>query len=83
MAQWNKTPAWTELENIMTEQATRKTGLTAEQFNAIVENIQYLKNSTSVEVKQESGQSTTAAMSQKAVTDAINNAITTTLNTAV
>ena len=83
MAQWNKTPAWTELENIMTEQATRKTGLTAEQFNAIVENIQYLKNSTSVEVKQESGQSTTAVMSQKAVTDAINNAITTTLNTAV
>ncbi len=82
MAQWNKTPAWTEPENIMTEQATRKTGLTAEQFNAIVENIQYLKNST-VEVKQESGQSTTAVMSQKAVTDAINNAITTTLNTAV
>lgn len=83
MAQWNKTPAWTELENIMTEQATRKTGLTAEQFNAIVENIQYLKNSTALEVKQESGQSTTAVMSQKAVTDAINNAITTTLNTAV
>lgn len=82
MAQWNKTPAWTELENIMTEQATRKTGLTAEQCNAIVENIQYLKNST-VEVKQESGQSTTVVMSQKAVTDAINNAITTTLNTAV
>lgn len=82
MAQWNKTPAWTEPENIITKQATRKTGLTAEQFNAIVENIQYLKNST-VEVKQESGQSTTAVMSQKAVTDAINNAITTTLNTAV
>lgn len=82
MAQWNKTSAWTELENIMTKQATRKTGLTEEQFNAIVENIQYLKNST-VEVKQESGQSTTAVMSQKAVTDAINNAITTTLNTAV
>lgn len=44
MAQWNKTPAWTELENIMVEQATRKVGLTAEQFNKVVENIQYLKN---------------------------------------
>lgn len=44
MAEWNKKPAYTELERIMLERATRKVGLTAEQFNAVMENIQYLKN---------------------------------------
>ena len=44
MADWNKKPNWTELENIMLEQATRKIGLTAEQFNYVMHNIQYLYN---------------------------------------
>lgn len=44
MADWNKKPNWTELENIMLEQATRKVGLTAEQFNYVMHNIQYLFN---------------------------------------
>lgn len=44
MAQWSENPSYTELENIMVEKATRQVGLTAEQFNKVLENIQYLKN---------------------------------------
>lgn len=45
MASWNYTPGWSELSEIMLEQATRKVGLTAEQFNKVMHNLQYLKNS--------------------------------------
>lgn len=41
------------------------------------------QNPIEVEVVQATGTSTTSVMSQKAVTDAIANAITTALNTAV
>lgn len=44
MAQWDQNPPYTELEEIMTEKATRDVGLTAEQFNKVMENIRYLKN---------------------------------------
>lgn len=43
MAQWNSNPAYTELDQIMAEEATRKIGLTAEQFNKVMYNIAYLK----------------------------------------
>lgn len=41
---WEQRPGWTELEDIMIEQATRKIGLTAEQFNFVMHNLRYLKN---------------------------------------
>ena len=44
MAQWSENPSYTELESIMVEKATRQVGLTAEQFNKVMENIRYLKN---------------------------------------
>lgn len=44
MAEWSQNPSYTELEDIMVEKATRKVGLTAEQFNKVMENIRYLKN---------------------------------------
>ena len=44
MAEWEKFPAFTELESIFTEQTTRKVGLTAEQLNIVLHNIRYLKN---------------------------------------
>lgn len=44
MAQWSQNPSYTELEEIMVEKATRDIGLTAEQFNKVMENIRYLKN---------------------------------------
>lgn len=43
MANWSNNPVYTELDQIMTEEATRKVGLTAEQFNKVMYNIAYLK----------------------------------------
>ena len=43
MANWSDNPTYTELDQIMTEEATRKVGLTAEQFNKVMYNIAYLK----------------------------------------
>ena len=44
MAEWEKYPAFTELESIFAEQTTKKVGLTAEQLNIVLHNIRYLKN---------------------------------------
>ena len=43
MANWSNNPVYTELDQIMSEEATRKIGLTAEQFNKVMYNIAYLK----------------------------------------
>lgn len=43
MAQWSNNPFYTELDEIMLEEATRHVGLTAEQFNKVMYNIAYLK----------------------------------------
>lgn len=44
MSAWEQTPEYTELEQIFSEQTTKKIGLTAEQLNIILHNIRYLKN---------------------------------------
>lgn len=44
MSAWEQTPEYTELEQIFSEQTTRKVGLTAEQLNIVLHNIRYLKN---------------------------------------
>ena len=86
MANWNKNPPFIDIENINTNNKFEAgDGITYSDMNTIVENLQNLKNTAgeTVTVVQTTGQSTTDVMSQKAVTDAINEAVTTALNTEV
>lgn len=86
MANWNKNPPFIDIENINANNKFETgDGITYHDMNTIVENLQNLKNAVdgAVTVVQTTGQSTTDVMSQKAVTDAINAAVTTTLNTEV
>lgn len=86
MANWNKNPPFIDIENINANNKFETgDGITYHDMNTIVENLQNLKNTGggTVPIVQTTGQSTTDVMSQKAVTDAIDAAVTTALNTEV
>lgn len=44
MADWNLTPDWSDLSDIKSVKFEKKTGVTADMFNKIAENEQYLNN---------------------------------------